>query len=579
MRRLPKSLPEPVRALLRWLDAADVPPLAPDLVPGANETERRRLAALGAVVPLIAPNATSTWPDQLTAWVDSAVALDPPPVDADDLLNDSDSDLLAMTYEWVVNGTNRRRLGTFFTPASLVDHMLRLSVELLGRRPAAVADPGAGVGAFSVAALRRWPVTEVAAVDVNAVTLGLLSARLEARHSDAATRLHLVSSDYLPWLTRDDGWGAFNGPRLILGNPPYTRHQHMTSKEKQQAQEAAGDLITSGLAGLSAYFLAASLQALRDDDALCLLLPGSWCETRYGRDIRAWLWNQTHRRVSVELFTSELEVFPGTQVTAMVLGVGPMKRTVQPFTVLDSTLCSTGVVVRKTVYMGRDAACPATFTGVLRDPTPHRDGTVPLGDYARIRRGVATGATEFFFLTDADRTTHKLPKAALRPALVKPRHSRSEVLTPETHQQIGDAGRPRWLLDLNNTDLADTNPHVAAYLQRGIEKQIHLRHLPRHRPHWYAVEPVEAPDLFLVPVGKDTHRIITNEIRAVGSNNLYGIYLNDDAPWTVDQFATWLRSDTAQRALRQLARHYQGGSLKLEPKSLRGLMVPRRASR
>jgi adenine-specific DNA-methyltransferase len=126
-----------------------------------------------------------------------------------------------------------------------------------------------------------------------------------------------------------------------------------------------------------------------------------------------------------------------------------------------------------------------------------------------------------------------------------------------------------------DTDLAETDEFVVKYLDYGRQLGIDNKYLTRHRPgHWYMVEPVKAPDLFLVPVGKPNHRIITNEAEAVGSNNLYGIYILDGSPWTVESFAHWLRSDEGQTALTELARHYHGGSLKIEPGLLRTLRIP-----
>jgi hypothetical protein len=561
-----------VRGLLRWLDEVDLPPLAPDLVPGADETERVRLAALGAVAHILAADAVESWPAPLAMWAEAASGLDTSGLSREELLDDGTGDLLALTYEWVVSGMNRRRLGTFFTPPALVRHMIDTADELFADAPALVADPGAGVGAFTLAARRHWPMAEVAAVDVNTVTLGLLAARLYAQGGDTNDHLRVIPKDYLAWLAED--WPSENGPRLILGNPPYTRHQHMTAKEKQRAREASGDLITSGLAGLSAYFLAASLLALDDTDGLCLLLPGSWCETRYGREIREWLWTQRKRKITVEVFPSEVEVFPGTQVTAMVLTVSPVRRQVQPFEVRQADLLRSGVKIRRIVTGTRDTKCPATFTELLRTAQKPAAGAEPLSTFATIRRGVATGASEFFFLTDAMKRKHRIPKALLRPALIRPRHMGRYHLTKDAHDAIGKDGHPRWLLDLNDSDPAAMNEAVADYLELGRASEIHLRHLPSQRPQWYAVEPVEPPDVFLAPVGKDLHRVIVNDVAAVGSNNFYGIYLNAEAPWTSTALAQWLRSPAGQKSLRGIARHYQGGSLKIEPRALRNLMVP-----
>ncbi|MBO4161717.1 Eco57I restriction-modification methylase domain-containing protein [Micromonospora antibiotica] len=498
-----------------------------------------------------------------------------------DSLEKGDEDVLAIAYEYIVSGVNRRQLGTFFTPAPIVRYMVNQSRRLLAGPPRYVVDPGAGVGAFTLAALSAWRRASVTAVDVNVVTLGLLAARAavrEAKSQPKVGRLTFAPADYLAWLQEE--WPGLESPRLILGNPPYTRHQRMTEKDKQAARKIAGDLITSGLAGLSAYFLAATLNALGPKDAVCFLLPASWCEARYGREIRQWLWEARRRRVEAHFFPSELEVFPGTQVTAMVLLIGPVKRVDQPFVAQHIDLPAddprADVAPGRSVEPDRTGSCPATFTSLLRRPAPRTVlATVALGEVAKIRRGVATGASEFFFVSDAQRDEHRLPSNSMRRALVKPAHCTGVRLDVRAHDALGLAGLPRWLLDLNGSELAETDERVAAYLDRGRELGIDTRHLTSHRPtNWYKVEPVQAPDLFLVPVGKPFHRVIINDAAAVASNNLYGIYLSEDAPWSKEALARWLRSEDGQRPLAELARHYHGGSLKIEPKSLRWLRVP-----
>jgi len=581
MRRLPSHLPQPAIDLIRWADASEAAPLTPDRVPGAEGTELSRLAALGALAHALAPSKVNEWPEPLASWArDAGVIVDDSLVAAVHDSLDGDDDILAIAYNYIVSGANRRQLGTFFTPAPIVRYMMEQSRRLLPRPPRQVVDPGAGVGAFTLAALASWRRATVTAVDVNVVTLGLLAARAAVRDGNGqfrASRLAFAPADYLAWL--QERWCELEGPRLILGNPPYTRHQCMTEKEKVAARRVAGDLITSGLAGLSAYFLAATLNALGPEDTVCLLLPASWCETRYGREIRHWLWAARRRRVEVHFFPSEVDVFPGTQVAAMVLLIGPVKRVKQAFLAcridFPANEAQAAVVPGRTVEPDRSGTCPTTFTCLLRRPT-HRpaEATVRLGEVAKIRRGVATGASNFFFITDAQRDEHRLPSQALRRALVKPAHCTDGCFDTRAHDALASAGLPRWLIDLNDSELAKTDEKVKAYLARGRELGIHTGYLTSHRPEWYVVEPVAPPDLFLVPVGKPFHRVIVNDAAAVGSNNLYGIYLEEGTPWPRDSLVQWLRSEDGLRGLADLARHYHGGSLKIEPRSLLALNVP-----
>jgi hypothetical protein len=211
----------------RWADERQMDPLEETFVPGASLAERRRLAAVGGIVGALAEGGTQGWPHALQDWA-SAAPVPPAPLMADVRGAFEDGgDPLAAIYERAVTPRNRRRLGTFFTPALLVEHMLTRAEALAGRAPDVVVDPGAGVGAFSVAAARRWPDARVIAVDINVVRLGLLAARLG--REGVAERTELVLADFLPWLgeaKRDEGAVWFtSGTRRSHGRSRWTQHQ------------------------------------------------------------------------------------------------------------------------------------------------------------------------------------------------------------------------------------------------------------------------------------------------------------------------------------------------------------------
>ncbi|MET8040169.1 Eco57I restriction-modification methylase domain-containing protein [Micromonospora sp. NPDC005215] len=583
MPRLASSLSSLTAELVRWIDINKTTPLPAEMVPGASSEELQRLATLGAVAKALAPDALSGWPAALTLWAntpDTKLASGIASA-AKEAIFAKEADLLAKVYEQLVSGPNRRRLGTFFTPPPIVTYMVDQAKDISHRQLASVIDPGAGVGAFTTAAHDAWPNARVLSVDLNVVTLGLLATRIAVEGRSQANKsqnagVELIHGDYLSWL--DTHWPQTTGPRLILGNPPYTRHQQMTEVGKAAARTAAGALITSGLAGLSAYFVAASLSKLQTNDSMVLLLPGSWLETRYGREIREWLWHSQRRRIELDSFPSQVEVFPGTQVTAMMLSVGPERRSKQPFIVRSVDLCNEGAAPtvrrRAEVRPLRNSSCPATFTRFLgNNKKPRQRNVLSLGSVATIRRGVATGRNSFFFLSDQTRAEKHLTTTALRPAIVKAAHCPGPILTMAAHEALRINGLPCWLLDLNSWNSAQAGA-LESYLDEGIKAEVHLTHLALKRREWHTVEYVKPPDIFLAPVGKKMHRIIVNEAQVVGSNNLYGIYLNDVAPWTARNLAAWLMGETGQASLRALAREYQGGSSKIEPKSLRTLEVP-----
>lgn len=587
-------MPTVEESVVEWLRLNPKHGWGDDAVPGAGDLETAHLFALGGFAnALVHPRRSrqiTGWPDDVMAWASAPEA--PSDLAAELRSRASEAhDVLATIYEQLVSASNRRRLGTFFTPQALVDHMLVTAERVIGGPPSVIIDPGAGVGAFSVPAVERWR-TDALAVDVNPVTLGLLGVASALQGQSVSSwrdlpqrrgrRVHLAHTDFLsfigPFLQ-----GATRRNALILGNPPYTRHQSLTAGQKQAASLLSGDLISSSLAGLSSYFLAVTLRHLRAEDSLVLLLPSNWLDTRYAQEIRAHLWGLRYRRIELHIFPTELEVFAGTQVAAVVLAVGPRRVGEQSFVIRPAHMSAAAVKTSKQVAIDRGKPMPADFSRFL-EVRPARASRVSggsgtlLGDYAIVRRGVATGANGFYFLTDSE--TGSFAPGALAPAIVRLKGFTGRELDRAAHDALGSEGARRWLVDFHNfrgCERSDLPPALGAFVDRLEEAEMHKRHLLAVRGvRWWVPEVVKPPHLLIGPMTKALFRVVRNSAGAVHSNTLYGLTLRDDrSAEAIDELQTWLESIEGQTRLAEAARRHATGLLKLEPRALKMVELPR----
>ncbi|MHB1810093.1 MAG: methyltransferase [Solirubrobacteraceae bacterium] len=482
-----------------------------------------------------------------------------------------ETDILAAIYERAVTPRNRRRLGTFFTSPILVEHMLSTGERLIGCTPDVVVDPGAGVGAFSLAAARRWPKARVIAVDVNVVTLGLLAARLD--HAGLSDRAELVLGDFIGWLSRRRR--AAESVWLTLGNPPFTRSQSLDAETKHEAAEAAGEMVVSGHATLSTLFAAAATRQLEPQDAMALVLPAAWTYTRSAKELRAGLWNQRHRALELHRWPTSARAFTGPSVTATVVGMGSRQSAPQMFVHGVARVQDGCVVVSERQSIRREGPCPNPLPGGAgRRTVGQSDQSCRLEEVFRARRGVATGANSFFFLTDEE--AKQLPDRATRPGVCTLRGTpmSQTVLDRDAWLALGRARARCHLLDIDEELVRD--PAVAALLLRGRQGGLHNRYLCRQREPWYVLEEMEVPDAFLSPLVTDQGlRIVVNDVGAIPSNSLYGLFLQDGVKREVgDRVIAWLRSDVGVATLRGHGRQFAGGSIKLEPRELRTLPIP-----
>lgn len=541
-------------------------------VAGATPGERATLAVLGGVAAEVAGSAVQSWQVPLRSWASAAPKPPAEIIDAVRLELGRGNDPLAALYNASISASNRRRLGTVFTPPVLVEHMLSLAARQFELAPSVVVDPGAGVGAFTIAAVQRWPTAEVVAVDVNVVTLGLLATRL-AFEADAEPALasplrgvRLVLADYLDHLAGVYGAEAA-GPVLALGNPPYTRVQELSHRERGKAAELAGDLIDSGHANLAVLFQAATLRYMRPDDVSCMVLPGSFSYTRASRALRRALW-QSKRPVLVHRTPATVKAFTGRSVQAAVLLVGPERVRRPRLKLARIDLGEDGVKVRDTWTVSRDLEPPDNWFYSSSEPADGAFATT-LGEIATIHRGTATGANDVFFLTSKEASV--LPPEVLVPGIVSLRGFACEELSVDIHRHHGHETTKRWLLAVPSGYAL--RGELRDYLSRH-EEAVRARHLPSQRRSWYAITELRRPQLLISPLSKTTFKVVLNSARAVPSNSLFGISLKNGGD--PELLADWLRSSEGQEEMRRLSRRYPGGSHKLEPGRLRNVRLPTR---
>lgn len=562
-------LPAVPSQVLAWLRSAtpDDPAVAEVWVPGASLAERQALQRLGGLArTLLPPNSDrSRLPPEVTRWLDAGHLPTAPIVDEfREALTTAPDRTLAEVYATVVCGRNRRRLGTFFTPPDEVRVLLdRWSATQ--EAPTHIVDVGAGVGVFTVAASGRWPTARLHAIDVNPVTLGLLAVRMlaaqdhEAAH--AATSTKLVLDDYLRWL--DDAWPQLHGPRLILGNPPYTRSA-LLPRENRASVLASGHGLTGTRASLSSVITAASLIALKEQDGLCLLLPAQWLESRYAKGLREQLWNLKSRRVELRLFRSGL--FAGAQVDAVMLLVGAEGKSPGFYVAYDATAPQ---------EVDTNGETPAGWHSMVAggEAEHFEDETISLGSIATVRRGTATGANSFFVLSDEDAT--KL-EPEFRTRVIRRLTGVSDTLDDRVFDAELKMSRT-WLL-LATREQRRRSVALDSYIQGGEMAGLADRVLcaARGSDHWFDLHhDIVRPDVVIGAMTKEVFRVVENLSKAAITNNLYG--------WSWDhtvslparkRILAWLRGPEGQARLRAAARRQGGGLLKIEPRALKELRLP-----
>jgi hypothetical protein len=198
---------------------------------------------------------------------------------------------------------------------------------------------------------------------------------------------------------------------------------------------------------------------------------------------------------------------------------------------------------------------------------------VPLKALAKVVRGIATGANEFFALP-----TDEVRQRGLEPFVVRTLQRNREVqdivLDEADWQALSAAGKRVWLLYLNGDALGSQGP-LQAYLAEGEAKGYHRRSLVQTRRRWYAMEQREIPAIFFTILTRGNPRFILNRAGVRPLNMFSLIYPNRHVCEAGATELLWalLNSSFSLGRLHSVSRTYGGNTLKVEPRELDNLPV------
>jgi hypothetical protein len=476
-----------------------------------------------------------------------------------------------------MSAAQRNRLGRFSTPAALALDMVALAREAMDpRAPLRFLDPAVGTGVFFYALMRVFGpkrLERAVGFEIDPDTAD------EARRLWSGHGLAVRTEDFCGARAPAAGGGRST---LVVCNPPYVRHHHLAPPRKGRLRRRVKALgcDLSGLAGLYAYFLLLADPWVAPGGVGVWIVPAELLDVGYGRDLRAYL----ARRVTllkIHRFDPAAPRFPEALVTSAVL----LYRQARPPRGHRAALACGGTLTapQRQRSVPQADLDPAAKWGSLWTPGPARPRPeakqIRIGDLFSVRRGLA-------ILDRAEARRQGLPRRYLRPVLPGPRHVAGDIIERATGGF--PAGLPSLVVldcDLPVGEIRRRYPRLARYLECGRRQRIHLRYLPRHRRPWYSQERRPPAPILCTYMGRRNGgrfiRFVRNHSDATATNVYHLLYpraalqrrLEADGE-LIDRIFGGLRA--VEDALESAGRTYAGGLVKVEPRELEAVALPRR---
>lgn len=427
-------------------------------------------------------------------------------------LNDAQlsNDYLANEQQYLdqVPEVHRKKFAQFFTPYRIAEMMCSWVMEI---KPSAVLDPAVGPGVFPAVLRGQQQDIKLTMVDLDPVVLQV------ARRAVSEANTTFLNRDFL--LLDEDM--TFDG---IVANPPYLRHHDFSYPEN--IFEVIGrrlSLPVSRLTNLYGLFVLEICRRLRPGGRAAVIIPTEWTNANFGTALKHYLIDNGLLDTLI-YFSHESLPFADALTTASVL-------------LLQKPRVAAKAAAVRTIYLERDLSREQLLTLLDRASTSspgvfvqdiavdvlkktkkwdyliktsglqNKVSQSHLQDLATTKRGIATGANDYFHLSLADANTNSLGAKYLRPCIGRSVDVKGLSFSENDFETLVKEERRTHLLCLEGRlGQAET-----AYMQKGIDAGLHERYLLAARKQWYAMENRPPAPIWAAVFGRAGLRFVRNK--------------------------------------------------------------------
>lgn len=469
-----------------------------------------------------------------------------------------------------------REKGQFWTPEWIAEPMTEY---VLADKGGLLFDPAVGTGVFfraaKVIASEKGLTVRFAGMEIDPA---ILSRALEyglSRDDIASVRI----SDFVlqPPKTK---------LQAIVANPPYIRHHRLDRERKVQLKKLAIQIVgrqLDGRAGLHIYFLIRALSLLQENGRLAFIMPADTCEGKFASDLWTWI-TRNFALDAVITFSPEATPFPNVDTNPLIFFIRNAPPNAQflwvkcyrPATDALKRWVRSGFkeVSEQDLFVTVRDLKEGLFTGLSREPLTDHNARYVLGDFVRVIRGIATGANDFFFMTNEKAIKLGIPEEYFVKAIGRTRDVPGDEISHEIIERLERQGRPTLLLALSGDDVEAFPYSIRRYLQEGESFGLHRRPLIAQRKPWYRMEVRVPPPFLFAYLGRRNSRFIRNTAGVVPLTGFLCVYPKDNRKEHLELIWKILNHPDTLANLSRIGKTYGDGAIKVEPRSLEKLPIP-----
>lgn len=465
----------------------------------------------------------------------------------------------------------RKELGAYYTPNDLTSILSTWAIRSPNDR---VLEPSFGGCGFLESAIERLSElgcrssqNQLYGCDIDPQAFAHLSKKLGAINN---IDQRYILSDFLTILPQHFLSNEFD---VVIGNPPYVSHHDLSEQQKTSIQSwrEKNKIKISGRASLWAYFVLHAMSFLKAGGRMAWVLPGSFLQSYYGRNLQAALLPRFEKVSTIQLGDRVFLSVGTEERTVILLCTGFGQSTNEP----NIRYCDSITDLSQELFRDHPNQIPINqlmHSVVAEEPNnndqmyqtvSNRDDVISLGQLGRVMIGTVTGANRFFIISPSKATKLNLETPYLKPILSRFGHIQGAQITQEDINSWRNADKRCLLFHVPRINASEA---AVAYMAQFPEDERKTNSTFKRRKDWLAADDGKVPDGFLSYMTHDGPRLVLNDARVNATNSIHRFYFSGDIQPHIKKLAVISLCTTFSQLSAELeGRSYGSGVLKIEP--------------
>lgn len=447
---------------------------------------------------------------------------------------------------------HRKKYAQFFTPEQISDFM---ALWVIGDKKGKIdiLEPAFGLGVFSRSLYKLNPQIRVVGYDIDKTIYTYANQNFVRAQYD----ISINNENYLTasWAEKFDG---------IICNPPYLKFHDYDNATLIPIVNSKLHTHLNGFTNIYTLFLLKSIFQMKEGARMAYIIPSEFLNSDYGVEVkRTLIQSGVLKHVIIVDFTQC--AFDDALTTACILlcendnssdyihfsninNVSELHSSLVEYKAYSSHLLDPEVKWKQ-YYEG-------TKSSIYND-------LVPFSTFAKVSRGIATGANYYFTFKASKINSYNIPEKAFRRCICHAVDVQNLIFTEDDFESLVNHDKAVFLF---NGCACENEPYVQKYILLGEEIGIDKKYLTASRTPWYALENRKPSPIWVSVFNRNGLRFVRNKAGVYNLTTFHCVY--NTGIIDTDILFAYLVTNVAKEIFLDNSRQYGNGLVKFEPNDL-----------